>query len=74
MTAKSMVGNAILPVATVVWSRGNSDSVECEVALVFDATHTWDGWTHETALNGGLDGTFCTIAADSPLGEWYETQ
>ena len=58
----------------VVWSRGNSDSIECEVDLALDAWHVWSAWSQETNLRGGLDGTFCTIAVDAPLEEWYETQ
>ena len=58
----------------VVWSRGNGDSVECEVDLAVDATYIWSAWSQETDLLGGLDGTFCGIAVYAPFEEWYETR
>ena len=59
---------------TVVWSRSNGASGECEVDLALDARYMWSSWSGEKGLWGGLDGTFCTIAVDAPFEEWYETQ
>lgn len=58
----------------VAWSSSNGGSGECEVGLALDATFRWSGWSDEVGLEGGLGGTFCTIAVDAPFEEWYGTQ
>lgn len=57
---------------TVVWSRSDGNSGECEVDLVLDATYLWGSWSGEEVLDGGLDGRFCAITVDAPFVEWYD--
>ena len=57
---------------TVVWSRSDGNSGECEVGLALDANYLWSSWSGEEVLDGGLDGRFCAIAVDAPFEEWYD--